>query len=452
MTSGREPTQDTLAGSFPDTVRFKAGATGLIAITTIAFCLLIGHRAVAHQRSVWGAAVHAAGEPASAWPYLVNAARSGLLAGSNAAPWIELGEVAGWASGDARFRDYHRDMTPASLTRMSFLCYAAALARRPSSTGAISGLADLFRRSAFSGGALALPQGGDSLDRDAIDRLVGALYRKAIALEPGNYFWYAYLADFFRERGRDGEALPLYAKAIELMPDLGWHYYLGATGPIPEDLFQVARQGLEAALASNEVLPREKIESNIGYLHERQRDYAEALVHYRKAIEIANDPSQYFYQAALLFNLQKRPEDAEEYFRRALARGGLNARQELASRVQTGRLRLARGDARGAVEELSRARTMGPGAYDVRIDLGRAMVALGESRKAEAEYRQAMALDGTRPQAYAALIDLHVAEGDIALAIPLARRLTELYPNEPRHRERLDALYRGMGTGPSEVR
>ena len=97
-----------------------------------------------------------------------------------------------------------------------------------------------------------------------------------------------------------------------------------------------------------------------------------------------------------------------------------------------------------------RARGMDPGSYAVRIDLGRALVASGEKEKAEAEFRQAMVLDGSRPQACTDLIELYLASGDFARAIPLARRLVELYPGEERYRTQLDGLYRRMGTVPPE--
>src|SRR5262249_22816916 len=132
------------------------------------------------------------------------------------------------------------------------------------------------------------------------DRLTRAAYLRAIAMEPSNYFWFAYLADFLIERGRRAEALPLYGKAIELMPDLGWHYYLGSTGPLPRDMFDTAKEALGRALVTNVVFRTEKIESNLGYLYERERDYDRALEHYRRAIELAPDPSQYLYQAAVV--------------------------------------------------------------------------------------------------------------------------------------------------------
>src|SRR5262249_15130696 len=153
--------------------------------------------------------------------------------------------------------------------------YAMALERRPTGAGAVAGLADLFRR---MGQLKILRKSPPDIDEvsagsGATDRLTRAAYLKAIEMEPSNYFWFAYLADFLVERGRRDEALPLYGRSMELMPDLSWHYYLGSSGPLPADLFDTARAALGRALVTNVVFRPEKIESNLGYLYERQRDY-----------------------------------------------------------------------------------------------------------------------------------------------------------------------------------
>jgi tetratricopeptide (TPR) repeat protein len=433
---------------------FKIGATGAVIATVLISCGLLAHRAVAYQRGVRGAALYAGGDPARAYPYLVNAARSTLLGSLNAGPLMDLGDVATWAIDDPRFQEYHRELPPPAAARLAFVAYAKALRRRPSSSTAMAGMADLFRRvgNVRLREAGAVPR-GSSISQGAAgpspeDRLVEACYRKALEMEPANYFWYAYLADFLVERGRRAEALPLYGSAIELMPDLGWHYYLGSTGPLPEDMFQTVEVGLQRALRTNVVFRPERIESNIGYLHERQRDYDGALAHYRRAIELAADPSPFLYQAAIAFGFQGRNDEAVEYYRLALKRGTLSHRLEEATLTQLGRLLLRRGDARGAMDFLVRARDLEPASYAARLELGKAYRLAGEPKKAEAEFNQAIGLEPAQSQAYTLLIDLHRLNGDFARAIPLARRLVEMYPDDPNFKAQLDGLYRQMGASP----
>ena len=446
--------------SLLDTRRFKVIATIIVAIASLLACALLGHRAVSYQRGLRGAALKTAGDPGRAYPYLVRAANASLLGRLNAAPWIDLGEVAAWAMDDPGFRKYHEELTPVMLARLSLSSYAQALSRRPTSTTAMAGLADLFRKVSNLG--LIEERGtpptiGEILERGsrtpAQDLLVEKAYLKAIEMEPANYFWYAYLADFLRERGRDAQAAPLYEQAIELMPDLGWHYYLGATGPLSPAMFDVARRGLERALATNQVIRPERIESSFGYLYERQRDYEGALIHYRRAIEMAPDPSQYLLSAAIVYSLSGRNEEAVEYFKRSLARGTLNRRQELSALTTLGRILYSRRDLKDAVEYLSRARAIEPASYNIRLDLARAWQAMGKYDNAEVEYRQAISLDQTRRQAYELLIAMYREAGNAAAAIPLARRLVEIDPEDASSIHLLDTLYREMGmAAPREVR
>jgi len=426
-----------------DTTGFKATATAAVGLAAMAACALLAHRGISYQRGVWGAGIYADGDPVRAYPYLVNASAAGGLASGNAMPLLDLGEVSTWAMDDATFLKYHHDLTPGRAARLAFVSYATALERRPTSSTAMAGIADLFRRA----GAMDILAPADLADVARQDRLVEAAYHAAIRMEPSNYFWYAYLADFFVERGRREKALPLYGQAIELMPDLGWHYYLGSVGPLPADMFETARAGLERALESNVVFRSEKIESNLGYLYERQRDYETALAHYRKAVELAPDPSQYLYQAGVALALLERNDQAIEYFERALRRGTLGARLEQAASAVLGRILLSRSDMRGAVKHLGRARELAPASYDILIDLGRAWQAMGDLEKAETEFKHALELDPMQPRAYVQLIELYRGRQDYARAIPLARRLVELFPEDAAAKTRLDTLYREMSDG-----
>jgi tetratricopeptide (TPR) repeat protein len=140
-----------------------------------------------------------------------------------------------------------------------------------------------------------------------------------------------------------------------------------------------------------------------------------------------------------------RKAEAVETFKRALARGTLGGRQQLGALSRLGRIQIERGEYRAATEFLTLARSLQPASYAIRVDLGRAWQGLGEAQKAEAEYHQALALDPTQRQAYSLLIGMYHAAGDFARAIPLARRLAEMYPEDAKVKALLEDLYRGMG-------
>lgn len=439
--------------SLLDAPRYKLAATVIVGMAALLACAGLAQRAVTYQRGVRGASLFAEGDPLTAYPYLVAAARARGVGGLNGAPLRDLGEVSTWALDDTRFLTRHAELSPALAARLAFGSYAQSLIRRPASSYAMAGLADLVRRVAqvlpdtFGGNEpvplsdVASPRGAG---RAPAERLVEAAYRRAIDMEPSNYFWYAYLADYFVERGRRAEALPLYTHAIRLMPDLGWHYYLGSGGPLPDDMFQAVVAGLEEARRETPAIPPEKIEASLGSVYDRQKDYESALTHYRRAVEVAPDPSRYLFMAASTLSSMGRLDEARETYQRALAAGGLNRRQQVTAYSVIGRLLLRQGRAREAVETLQKARVLDPGSYGTRVDLGQALEQSGEPEQAEAEYAQAIALDPTTPRAYEHLIRLYRGRRELARAIPLARRLVELHPDDAGARAQLEALYREM--------
>jgi tetratricopeptide (TPR) repeat protein len=260
-------------------------------------------------------------------------------------------------------------------------------------------------------------------------------------MDPSRHHWHVRLGDFLLERGRRAEALALYGRAVALNPDLTWHPHLGSREALAPDLYQAVEGGLRSALASG-TATEERIEAALGDLHFRQGHHERALQHYRRAIERASQPSRYLFLAAGALVSLGREQEALETYRRALAEGGLTRRQEVAALSWTGRRLLSQGSAREAAEALGRVRSLEPSSYAARLDLGRALEAIGHTDRAESEYTQALGIDPTAPGAYERLIHLHRSRGDAARAIPLARRLVELRPGDGAARDQLDALYR----------
>ncbi|MGH9868344.1 MAG: tetratricopeptide repeat protein [Candidatus Polarisedimenticolia bacterium] len=420
-----------------DSFLFKLAATVALGIGASAACLMLAHGAIAGQRAVRGGAVFADGDPAGAFPYLLNAARAGGLAALDASPMLDLGEVSTWSLDDERFRRRRPDVDLRMAEHLAFSSYAQALARRPASSYAMVGLADLVLHG--------------SLEPGSHDALVEAAYRRAIEMEPAHPHWPVRLADFLLERGRRAEALALYGRAVALRPDLSWHPFLGSGEALPSDLFEAVRAGLTSALREGRA-SEEHIEASLGDLHERQGDHEAALLHYRRAIERAEDPSRDLFMAAGTLSSMGREQEALEYYRRSLAGKGLGRKQEVTALSWTGRLLLNQGRAREALEPLARARSLEPSSYAARLDLGRALEASGDPERAEIEYTQAMVLDPTAPRAYEMLIQLYRSRRDVARAIPLARRLVELRPEDPDARSQLDSLYREMNQRGKEER
>jgi len=418
---------------------------GAAAVALLAAALL-HQRADIASSAASGAALYNAGQPGLAYPYITRAVNRTSL---QAKPCLDLGDLAVWTIDDGVFQHFYRFDDARTLVRLAFLSYVEALKRQPGSSKAWAGLADLFKKERI----LRIKEGTinlDTLDQDQAagleeeDRLVIEAYRRAIFFEPNNYFYHAYLGDFYDERGFREEALASYGKAIEIMPDLSWHYYVPEK-EIPADLYAVTRGALENAAVSNPLYPRDRIWLNVALLAERGDDLEAAVAGYRKAIAAAADPSPYLQMLGARFFDMQRYDDAEETLKESLALDTLQPRTKGLVYAILGRCAMIRNDSRAAVEYLKQARWLNPTGSYINIELGQAYEGLGMLDKAEAEYEAALRLDPSKASVYTALIDMYRRTHQINRAITLARKLVEMYPDNEIFKEQLRSLYREMG-------
>lgn len=422
-----------------------------LAITALAILVAAGSGFALWRRTTTfvsgqrGASLYNSGQPGSAYPFLSQAVNGTRL---HSRPCIDLGDMAVWAIDDGVFQHVYRIDDAWTLARLAFVSYAEALDREPGSAKAWAGLAELFKKVRV----LRIKEGGLDLDRieeevggvlEEEDELVIEAYRRAIRFEPNNYFYHAYLGDFYDGRGFRREAVESYTRAVEIMPDLSWHYYL-AEGPLPEDLYAAIRSGLEKAIETNKDFPRDRIWQNIGILAERQGDLSGAEGNYRRAADTSRDPAPYLRMLGTLYFNEKRYADAESMLTRAL-QGNITPQMQAHARALLGRCMVLRGDLRGAVDQFQQARWVYPAAGYVTIDLARAYENLGMFDKAESEYHAAIRSDPGRASAYAALIEMYRRTRQISKAIPLARRLVEMFPEDQVFKEQLRSLNSELG-------
>jgi tetratricopeptide (TPR) repeat protein len=403
-------------------------------------------RAATVRAGTRGAELYHGGQIGRAYPLLQQAVRDNRL---QAKPCVDLGDLAVWAIDDGAFQHFYRIDSGWTLARLAFLSYAEALKRQPGAPRAWAGMAELFKK------ARILGIKDDAVDLDLLDqgagqayeeedRLVVEAYRKALFFEPNNYFYHAYLGDFFDERGFREEALEAYAKAVEIMPDLSWHYYLPERD-LPRDMYDRVSVALARALETNPTFPRDRIMQNMGDLAERGGEREAALQHYRDAASIAQDPSVYLYLLGNLYFNMKRYEEAEKTLEEAIERESLQPRMLAISHTLIGRCAMLREDVEAALEHLERARWHNPSAYYIAVDLGRAHEKMGEMDKAEVEYRSAIRLAPDRAGVYSPLINMYRRTRQLSKAIPLAERLVELFPDNQVFRAQVESLYRELG-------
>ncbi|MBI3447979.1 MAG: tetratricopeptide repeat protein [Acidobacteria bacterium] len=393
-----------------------------------------------------GAELYNSGKPGPAYPYLTRAVSRTSLA---AKPCLDLGDLAVWTVDDGAFQHFYRIDDARTLLRLAFLSYAEALNRQPGSARAWAGLAEVFKKER----SLRLKDEAVDLDAlsgerpqslDAEDRLVVAAYSRSTRLEPNNYFYHAYLGDFYDGRGLRREALAAYARSIEIMPDLSWHYYLPKQD-VPADLYAAARGALERALVSNHLFLRERVWLNLADLAERAGDHDTAVDAYRQAIAAAADPSPYMQLLGeLLFGL-KRYDEAEKVLKDSISRQSLQSRTSGLVYALLGKCAMMRNDQREAVEYLKQARWLSPTVAYIGVELGQAYESLGMLAQAEAEYEAAIRLEPNKASVYAELIAMYRRTHQISKAIALARRLVEMFPDNEIFKDQLRSLNREIG-------
>jgi len=439
----RFPVRD---GRDPRPASLRAAVTvGAILVAALGAMILF-QRAGGAEAGSRGASLYNSGSPGLAYPHLLAAARASSL---QAKPCLELGDLAVWTIDDGVFQHFYKFDDARTLVHLAFVSYVEAILRQPGSSKAWAGLAELFKKERIlhmKEGALNL----DTLDSEhptsyeEEDRLVIEAYRRASRLEPNNYFYQAYLGDFFDERGFRSEALASYGKAVEIMPDLSWHYYLPRTD-VPEDLYASTRESLETALRTNPLYPKDRIWQNLADLAERGKDPETAIRAYRQAIDASADPSPYLQMLGALYFDMKRYDEAEQTLKESLQRDTLQPRTKGLAYALLGRCAMVRNDYQAAIQFLKQARWLSPAASYVSVELGRAYEALGMLDKAESEYQAAIRTEPGRVSVYTSLIDMYRRTHQINKAITLATKLVQMYPDNEIFKEQLRSLNREMG-------
>jgi Flp pilus assembly protein TadD len=131
-----------------------------------------------------------------------------------------------------------------------------------------------------------------------------AEYRKAIALKPGYWAFYNSLGFFYHVQGRHEEALSVYRRVVELRPDNPWGYNnVGAQYHNLGRLDSAAVWYRRAAEVNPSATgPTASAYKNIGQIHARNRDYAQAARMHERALAIdSTDAETWAYLAEAYF-------------------------------------------------------------------------------------------------------------------------------------------------------
>ncbi len=149
------------------------------------------------------------------------------------------------------------------------------------------------------------------------------------------------------------------------------------------------RADLPLLLSNVTVTPNNyKAWQNIGYRWQRDGKIREAVMAYRRALEIMPDSRDAAINVGVALLQAGQATDAIQHYERVLARDP----RDVSMRLNLGLAYASRNDLLSAIEEFRECIRLTPGAAIAHYNLGRALSASGEREKALEEYRQAVEL------------------------------------------------------------
>jgi tetratricopeptide (TPR) repeat protein len=197
-------------------------------------------------------------------------------------------------------------------------------------------------------------------------------------------------------------------------------------GTIYSELGQVdlARHHLENALQ----LTPENGPSilQLGLLAASQERAEEALTYFERAIELMPEDARAHFRLGEALQYLREMSAAEEALRTAII---LNPELP-GTRLQLGMLYLETSRNDAALAELTRAAALAPNNATIRHQLGRAAMEVGDESTAEREFEAALQLDSFLSEAYLALGNLMVRQGQSERGRGLLTRFRDLQRDE----------------------
>jgi tetratricopeptide (TPR) repeat protein len=200
--------------------------------------------------------------------------------------------------------------------------------------------------------------------------------RAVLQAQPGNLFAQLWLAQALVRQGRSSAALSAYERAIRLPGGAREAIVAAVDLALSSGVQDVAQRLIASAESAPDA--RAAVFVARGALADAQRDAGRAEAHYRAAL--GHDP-QHFDACARLFELlagARRAREALPFVERA-ARAAPDSPRLTAL---LGEARLAADDGAGAEKALRRALELAPDGDEVRIMLGRVLVAQGRHDEA----------------------------------------------------------------------
>lgn len=276
-----------------------------------------------------------------------------------------------------------------------------------------------------------------------------ACYRQATAGQPDDPHWWHLLGCAAESAGKLNDAERALRQAQKRRGD-----YLATRVRLANVLLQLNRRD-EARRVFSEVVKIDDKQAaayaGLGTVALEDRDYQTAVVHLKRAIQLAPAANRLQYSLAMAYRGAGDIEQAREHLR---LRGDVGVRpddpwlDELSQLLRganvhlvRGKIALAAGAVQDAIAEYRRALDAAPDSVSARINLAVALVRLQQQAEAIEQLEAALRLDPRNISALFNLASLRANQQDFTAAVPLLRTLLEIEPRDlDAHRQLAQSL------------
>ena len=227
-----------------------------------------------------------------------------------------------------------------------------------------------------------------------------------------------------------------YGEAVTILPNLDKHPFV-TPGKLSDETTQLIVASLNRAMQPPRNAPRETVYRVLGGFFLSQERYPEAYDAFQKSQDVAGRSTASW--RALALSAQGRQDEAIALYREAMA-VEVDPETRFYVLANLGGLLEAKGRHREASEVFRSALVLRPHNPGILQELGRVYEAMGLWQDAEDCYIRASEIGTERVSNLAHLVLFYRRIGKPVLALPPARKLVQLEPNEPLYRTQVEEL------------
>ncbi|MEW5807006.1 MAG: tetratricopeptide repeat protein [Acidobacteriota bacterium] len=307
--------------------------------------------------------------------------------------------------------------------------FMKSLRYNPQNPWAWSGLSEYFERKSY---LVAKPdvinisklQYGDFGKLDYEDWMAIFSAKKALQLEPNNYFYHDLIGFIYQENELRERAMGEYEKSLELLPEISKHFFT-PVGLMPDDMRDAIIRGMRKALETNEAIPLQMMHEHLAYFLKKHKNYEEARHHFEKALELSDTEMLRGNDMLEIGTIDYFLKDYDKALD-ALQKSVFFTPREARAFFFMGQIHKEKGNGEKALENFRKAVLFNPKEYQFAIVYAEECFRAGNPVEAERYFQKALKLNPERSEAHLGLIELYRTYGYPEKAAKVAEKLQAL--------------------------